>query len=71
MILRSLLDFFFCFPLGNFWVEVLTFCVEATLGSEEGGKVQFGGEKRLLVFSHVPSLKPPLLEDKVVGRGDS
>ena len=70
MILSSLLDLFFvclfCFVLFSSW-ELLGggfdfLCVEATLGREVGG-VQFDGEKRLLVFPHVPSLKPPLLED--------
>ena len=71
MILSSLLDFFcfvlffcfFCFPLGNFWVEVLIFCVWKLLWGARLGGVQYDGEKRLLVFPHVPSLKPPLLED--------
>ena len=43
-------------------MEALTFCVEATLGSEEE-KVRFDGEKRLLVLPHVPSPKPPRVED--------
>lgn len=47
VIINSLLDFFF--SLENFWVEALTFCVEATLGSEEEEeKVRSDGEKRLL-----------------------
>lgn len=45
-------------------MEALTFCVEATLGSEEEEeKVRSDGEKQLLGLRHVPSPKPPRVED--------